>query len=120
MLLRDDKPGIPYPDTWDLPGGHMEGGELPRECICREMREELPGLDLGNFRVYEVVEFPERVDHLFWTRVDVSEDMLNRILREGQRASWMSRAQIRKARLASGFADVLETFFDRLENGLLE
>ena len=24
MLLRDDKPGIPYPNMWDLPGGHLE------------------------------------------------------------------------------------------------
>ena len=27
MLLRDDKPGILYPNMWDLPGGHLEKGE---------------------------------------------------------------------------------------------
>ncbi|GMQ79629.1 MAG: hypothetical protein BMS9Abin03_055 [Thermodesulfobacteriota bacterium] len=31
LLLRDDKPGIPYPNMWDVPGGHVdEGGKLCR------------------------------------------------------------------------------------------
>ncbi|MCX5919435.1 MAG: NUDIX domain-containing protein [Deltaproteobacteria bacterium] len=118
MLLRDDKPDISYPNTWDLPGGHMEKGEGPHECICREMREELPGLDLGNFRKFQVVEFPERIDHLFWTRIDVKEETLNRILCEGQRAAWMSLGDIRRVKVASGFRDVLEAFFEKLERGL--
>jgi isopentenyldiphosphate isomerase len=43
LLLRDNNPAIPYPNMWDLPGGHMEQGESPSECIRREMCEELPG-----------------------------------------------------------------------------
>ena len=120
MLLRDDNPGIPYPNMWDLPGGHMEKDESPRECICREMQEELPGLDLGNFRKFQVIEFPERTDHLFWTRIDVKERTLNRTLREGQRVAWMNLGKIRKAKVAFGFRDVLEAFFDRPERGLLD
>ena len=30
-----------YPDAWDLPGGHVEDGELPRQALMREMWEEL-------------------------------------------------------------------------------
>jgi 8-oxo-dGTP diphosphatase len=119
LLLRDNKPGIPYPNTWDLPGGHLEGSEAPRECISREMGEELPGLDLGNFRLYEVVESSQQINYLFWTRIDVSEAVLNRILCEGQRAAWMSRAQVRKTEVAFGFGTVVEGFFDRLEQGML-
>src|SRR5215510_4696734 len=70
LLLRDNKPGIPYPNTWDLPGGHLEEGETPTECIRREMSEELPGLNLGNFRAYKVMEFADHVNHIFWTRID--------------------------------------------------
>jgi 8-oxo-dGTP diphosphatase len=30
-----------YPDVWDLPGGHVEPGELPAVALARELREEL-------------------------------------------------------------------------------
>ncbi|MFJ6540252.1 NUDIX domain-containing protein [Streptomyces sp. NPDC091385] len=30
-----------YPDVWDLPGGHVEPGELPGAALVRELREEL-------------------------------------------------------------------------------
>ena len=44
-ILRDDKSNIPYPNTWELPGGGREGDESPFECVAREVYEEL-GLHL--------------------------------------------------------------------------
>jgi 8-oxo-dGTP diphosphatase len=120
MLLRDDKPGIPYPNMWDLPGGHLEQGEGPREGICREMQEELPGVDLGHFRPLQVVEFPERIDHFFWTRLDSTEEELTRVLREGQRVAWMSLGAMREAKVAFGVKDIIEAFLDRVEKGELD
>ena len=38
--LRDDKPDIPFPGRWDLPGGGREGSETPAECAMREACEE--------------------------------------------------------------------------------
>ena len=40
-ILRDDKLNIPYPTTWELPGGGREGDESPFECVAREVYEEL-------------------------------------------------------------------------------
>jgi 8-oxo-dGTP diphosphatase len=34
------------PDVWDLPGGHVELGELPGLALARELREEL-GIDIA-------------------------------------------------------------------------
>jgi 8-oxo-dGTP diphosphatase len=45
VILRDDKPDIPYPGHWDLPGGGREGQETPQDCALRETREEV-GLNL--------------------------------------------------------------------------
>jgi 8-oxo-dGTP diphosphatase len=30
-----------YPDAWDLPGGHVEVGEVPCLALARELEEEL-------------------------------------------------------------------------------
>lgn len=38
--LRDDIPGIPFPNRWDLPGGGREGDESPLDCALRETHEE--------------------------------------------------------------------------------
>ena len=40
-ILRDDKPSIPCPNMWELPGGGREGNESPFECAAREVYEEL-------------------------------------------------------------------------------
>jgi 8-oxo-dGTP pyrophosphatase MutT (NUDIX family) len=41
MQLRDDKPGIVDPGKISLFGGRREGNESFRECIVREIHEEL-------------------------------------------------------------------------------
>lgn len=53
--LRDDKPGLPWPAAWDLPGGGREGDETPDACLLRELHEEF-GLMLPP-------------DRLIWRRV---------------------------------------------------
>ncbi|MHA6263084.1 NUDIX hydrolase [Arenibacterium sp. CAU 1754] len=46
VIQRDDRPDIPYPGFWDLPGGGREGAETPHDCVLRETREEV-GLHLS-------------------------------------------------------------------------
>lgn len=50
VLVRDEQGRIlivnpVYKERWNLPGGHLEEGELPSAAARREIREEL-GLDL--------------------------------------------------------------------------
>ena len=52
LYLRDNKPGIPFPQHWDLIGGHVEEGETPEEALIREVKEEL-NIELKEFRVFK-------------------------------------------------------------------
>lgn len=60
-ILRDDKPDIPYPNHWDLPGGGRENDETPFECVAREVFEEL-GLTLTVDQVIWVKSYPGMVN----------------------------------------------------------
>jgi 8-oxo-dGTP pyrophosphatase MutT (NUDIX family) len=41
MQLRDDKPGIFYPNHWGFFGGAVDEGEEPETALRRELMEEL-------------------------------------------------------------------------------
>lgn len=61
ILLTRRKPDVPYPHLWEFPGGKVEEGEDPRDCVTREIREEL-GIEIAVTSIYEVVyyRYPER------------------------------------------------------------
>ncbi len=40
VYKRDDLAHIPFPGSWDFPGGGREGNESPEECVLRELKEE--------------------------------------------------------------------------------
>ncbi|KVC29663.1 NUDIX hydrolase [Burkholderia pseudomultivorans] len=50
VYRRDDKPDIPFPGRWDLPGGGREGGETPTDCVLRELHEEF-GITIPTDRI---------------------------------------------------------------------
>jgi 8-oxo-dGTP diphosphatase len=74
VYLRDDNPAIPFPNHWDLFGGHMEAGESPEQALVREVREEV-GVDLKHwnlFRVYHCTRgdvYPN-IKHIYWAQID--------------------------------------------------
>jgi 8-oxo-dGTP diphosphatase len=41
MFLRDDLPGVSFPNTWGLPGGSLRPKEAADVGLMREIREEL-------------------------------------------------------------------------------
>ncbi len=108
LLLRDDIPEIPYPNMWDIPGGHVEPGESPDQCIAREIQEEM-GLDIGQPDLFLVTEFADRTEHTFWLRRNLDIDEIH--LTEGQRLQWFSEADVAGTELACQFNQVVEEFF---------
>ena len=110
LFLRDNEPSIPFPNTWDLPGGHVEENETAEACIVREMKEELD-LDIQSFCLFSVNEFPDRIEHTFWQRTNFELDKIT--LHEGQGLKWFTEDEIENTELAMGFNQILQDFFTK-------
>ena len=112
LLLRDDNPDIPYPNMWDVPGGHVDGGETPEQCIVREMKEEME-LDLKDFQLFSVMEFTDRIEYTFWKKANL--DIQSITLHEGQKLKWFTESKARSTKLAYGFNEIVDDFFKKFQ-----
>ena len=110
LFLRDDKDTIPYPNMWDVPGGHVNAGETPEQCIVREMKEEMD-LTLEKFERFSVMEFSDRIEYTFWKRANLDIEKID--LREGQRLRWFTELEVRNTKLAYGFNEIIDDFFKK-------
>ncbi|MDH3876191.1 MAG: NUDIX hydrolase [Desulfobacteraceae bacterium] len=110
LLLRDDKPDIPYPNMWDIPGGHVDDGETPEECIVREMKEEMD-LNLEEFQLLSVMEFIDRIEYTFWKKANLDIQSIN--LHEGQKLKWFTEFEVKNTKLAYGFNEIVDDFFTK-------
>jgi 8-oxo-dGTP diphosphatase len=109
LYLRDNKPGIPFPNCWDLIGGHVEDGETPEEALVREVNEEL-GITLTEFRFYKKYlcltgdAYPNE-KYIFTGRINIPIQDLT--LFEGERPQYFKRSEIPDVNFANILRDVL-------------
>ena len=107
LALRDNKPTIPFPNCWDLIGGHVEEDETPEQALIREYKEEL-GLTLTKykfFREYVCLEGDayENIKYIFCGKINIPIEKIT--LYEGQHARYFKRIEIEKLK----FANIIKT-----------
>jgi 8-oxo-dGTP diphosphatase len=107
LYLRENKPGIPFPDHWDLIGGHVEEGETPDEALVREVKEELD-LDLKDYTFYKKYECLtgdayENTKYIYTGKINLPIEEIT--LLEGVRPQFFTREEIPDVK----FANILKT-----------
>lgn len=112
LLLRDDKLSIPYPNRWDVLGGHVEEGETPEQCIVREIKEEIE-LEISKPELFKIYNMENRIEHTFWMKADINIDITP--VNEGQRLAWFAEEEVRnipERDIAFDFKPIILEFFN--------
>ncbi|NCA93647.1 NUDIX domain-containing protein [bacterium] len=116
MLLRDNNPGIPDPNCWQLIGGYLEENETPIEALIREVREE-SNLRISEYEAIEIGKFiiPEKLEYFFYW-VKLSEDKLKDIKlgNEGQKVGFFSVEELSEMKLG----EIVSVYFQKFKDGL--
>ena len=108
MQLRDDGQGqcIPYPNTWNFPGGYLERHEAPLLAAIREMKEEFD-INIDPAACRQIWTFTH--EHALYDYVFLCEvpDHTSPVLQEGAAFAWMTLEEIANLALGFGHSNIL-------------
>jgi 8-oxo-dGTP diphosphatase len=112
LALRDNKPNIPFPDHWDLIGGHVEEGETPEEALVREVKEELD-IDLKEYTFYRKYECfkgdaYDNIKYIYSGKINIPIEEIT--LLEGERPQYFSREEIPNVKFANIIKSIVMDF----------
>lgn len=114
VIRRDDRPDIPFPDHWDLPGGGREGEESPLDCALRETHEEV-GLVVPGERVGWGVSYLRPAGRMWLFAAHLSRRHIVKVRFGNEGQGWRMMAPtdyIRHPRAIPHFADCLARYLD--------
>lgn len=112
VIRRDDRPDIPFPDHWDLPGGGREGDESPLDCVLRETREEV-GLSVPADRVGWSLSYLRPMGRMWFFTAHLPAGYVDQIRFGNEGQGWRLMAPtdyVRHARAVPHFAEHLRLY----------
>jgi mutator protein MutT len=93
FLITRRLEGTHLPGYWEFPGGKCEASESHRECLERELREELDArIDVGDEIMTVEHVYAERAVRLHFRRCQLTSEPRPML---GQEMRWIRRADLR-------------------------
>ncbi|MEN9327327.1 MAG: hypothetical protein RI947_135 [Candidatus Parcubacteria bacterium] len=114
LMLRDNKPNLPFPHHWDIFGGHVEEGETPEQALVREVKEEL-NLDLKDYTFYRKYhcmhgDIHANVKYIYTAKLTTPIEKLT--LGEGEEMRLFNREEIKTLKFANIMGNIVMDYID--------
>jgi len=110
LLLHNER------DEWELPGGKLELGEDPADCVRREIAEETnwtitvgPILDCWQYHILDGIDV---LIVTYGCHVDGDADAEIRISDEHKQAGLFTLAEVEGLRMPEGYRRSIRSWFD--------
>ncbi|BCB86597.1 NUDIX hydrolase [Phytohabitans suffuscus] len=110
LLLRNER------DEWELPGGKLDLGEEPTECVAREIAEEVgwqvtigPLLDVWQYHIRDGVDV---LIVTYGCHLDIDEDPV--VSHEHKEAGLFTETEVSALRMPNGYKKSILTWYARL------
>ena len=87
LVTKRSKNETTYPEYWDIPGGLVELGELPRDAVIRETKEEVNLNIIPTKVIHEDSNYDKNKDMIFIRLVylcKLHDDIKNILLDENE------------------------------------
>ncbi|HUL43893.1 MAG TPA: (deoxy)nucleoside triphosphate pyrophosphohydrolase [Bacteroidota bacterium] len=108
ILLCQRRRSAPYPLKWEFPGGKVETGEHPEDCLHRELHEEL-GItaEIGDLYHQQEYVYPDKrkFDVSYYHVLKYSGTLVNRVF---ESYAWVPIPRLSQYDILEGNADVVK------------
>ncbi len=99
----------PLANLWEFPGGKIEAGETPEECLQREMHEEFQiHVEIGNFFAESIYDYERGTIRLLAYRVKWNGNLLYPTVHD--EIAWVDKQTILNYTFAPADIPIVEKF----------
>lgn len=115
VILRDNKPTIPSPNTWQFIGGGPEPNETPDETLIREIKEET-NIDITDYKFLTLLKMEEGDKHIY--QVKLNEQQFNQIKlgNEGQKLEFFCLEELKNLKLSRTTQYLVDNYYESLRD----
>ncbi len=113
VLLCQRKPSAHYPLQWEFPGGKLEPGESPPQCLARELHEELGiGAQVGDLfhRGHHFYPDSGSFEVYYYLVASYNGDMVNKAF---ERFEWVRVSDLLQYDILEGNREVVNKLLAR-------